>query len=206
MAESIETFIERLRQDGVDQGKAEAERLREQAKGEAERIVQEAESRAKDIVATAEKEAERLRQRAHADLRMAARDTEARLRSRLESVLNAALAKRVDGELQDPQVLGKAIVAACGGTETETIEVPAGLEQAVGDALAKEVADGSWAAPRIEAGAEQPGFAYRLEGGRVEIDTTSVVEQLRDLVGESLLPVLFDDDKQEKDSDEANAE
>jgi V/A-type H+-transporting ATPase subunit E len=195
VADTIEAFVKRLRQDGVDAGRSEAETLIAAAKAEAARIVAAAERDAATRRQQAEAEAARLLAKGRADLSLAVRDTVARLRMSLGVILTDLLARRAGRSLRDPDLVAEAIVAlvrahTAAGRAVPDVRVEPGLRDRVVAsalaALAEEVAAGKVGEAMIVAGCEQPGFTYVVEGATVSVDVQSVVEHLGEMVNPAL--------------------
>ena len=109
MAESIETFVAKLQNEGVEAGRQEAETIVAGAKSEAERIVADAQSQADKIIAGAKSEAENLLSRGQTELSLAARDAVLGLQETLSKSLQAILRYQADVTLHDVSFLGKVL-------------------------------------------------------------------------------------------------
>jgi V/A-type H+-transporting ATPase subunit E len=83
----IQALIERLRQQGVEAGRAARDQLVTEAEHEAEKIVKAAREKATEIVDDARREAERLETSGEDALRVAVRDTVLRMRETLRKRL-----------------------------------------------------------------------------------------------------------------------
>lgn len=108
----IETLIARLREEGVDEGRAEAERLIEEAEARARRIVEAAEAEAAAKRKAVEADAQKLKHAGEAALKIAMRDAVLELKEGLSE----RFAERVQGVIsaamtQDDQVLKDLILA-----------------------------------------------------------------------------------------------
>ena len=109
MAESIEAFVAKLQQEGVQAGRQEAEKLRADAEAQAEQIVKDAQAQAEKIISDARAEGERILSRSKADLELAARDTVLRLQEALCEALRAVISRGVEKPLSDVDFVGKAL-------------------------------------------------------------------------------------------------
>ena len=87
MENKLQELTEKLYNEGLSKGRAEAEAVREQAKREAQRVVAEAQEKAKEIVAAAEKAAEQLAANAENEVRMAAGQLKSALRQQIEGMV-----------------------------------------------------------------------------------------------------------------------
>lgn len=118
----VQELINRLREEGVQAGRQEADR-----------VVQEARKQAAQIVAQAKEEAEEMRKKARADiesertaafwaLHMAARDTQIRLREIVKSSFATRVKRLVSGELQHRDFLRQIILAIAGRAASQVKE------------------------------------------------------------------------------------
>jgi len=126
----VEQLIARLRDQGVKAGRSEADAIIEQAKNQAETTVAEAEQKAARIVDEARTEAKRLETAGKEALRIATRDTILRFQQELMDYFNERVRRLVSEQLEDPEILGRLIVAVAGDAartagvaESEDIEV-----------------------------------------------------------------------------------
>ena len=74
MTETIESFVEKLKSEGVEEGKRQAEQLREDAEQQARQIISDAEKQAQKAIGDAKAEAESILFRNRTELELAARD------------------------------------------------------------------------------------------------------------------------------------
>ncbi len=200
MADTIESFVTKLKEEGVEAGKAEAERIRADARADADKTIAEAKAEAERLVASAGEEAEQLLAKAKADLALAVRDTVARLRAQLEAILTDVLANGSTEALRDPAIIAEAIVAivkahadqAAAGELSASVqdELKAKIEKQAMSGLAEAVKDGAVRKSLISGGQEVPGFAYTVSGATIEVDPQSAVEHLMDMVNPKLRSLI----------------
>lgn len=118
-ASGVETLLARLREEGVEAGRAEADR-----------ILAEAETRARDTLAEAEAEAERLRAEARRDadrfrragedaLRIAVRDAVLALKQELTDRFTGRIAGAVSEAAKDEALLTRMILEVAGRARTD---------------------------------------------------------------------------------------
>jgi len=194
MVDSIETFVEKLQNEGVEAGKQAAEKIQAQAKEEAARIVQDAQAEAERIIAEAKKQAEGLRARTETELRLAARDTAIRLQDTLARGIRRVVAAKVEDHLADAEFLKdliRAIVLEYVQADTKgksgiTINVPKDMFSR----LADWAVDTLHKAPEIRGRTvdlrgvlAEAGFEYTAEEGTIEVTLHSVVEVLSEFLG-----------------------
>jgi len=204
----VQALIDRLRAEGVEAGRQEADRL-----------VEDARLRASEIVAEARREAERERERARADadaekraareaLELAARDALIALKERLTAAFSDQLGRMVARALAEPATLEQLVLEVggrvrpsadrpatvmlpdaavgvdelrrTGGRETETDRALDGLVARIG---AERLREGVSLA---RGGPGRPGLVVRLDGEDVEIDLTD--EAVAEILRAHLLP------------------
>lgn len=113
-AAGVEALIDRLRQEGAERGRTEAERLLADARAEAERIRAEARADAERLLADARREVEQHRASAQQALDLAVRDTVLALKNRLSERFEEHVRRLVSHELGDRELLGKLILEVAG--------------------------------------------------------------------------------------------
>jgi vacuolar-type H+-ATPase subunit E/Vma4 len=212
MADSIESFVNKLQNEGVEAGRKEAETIRADAQKEADRIVKEAEEKAEKIRQDAERDAEDTRQRGRTDLELAARDTVLRLRETLNRALRTVLVRGTEESLRDTDFLKGLIhdvvmqYAQADQEGKTSVEVRVS-DEAIDDLtewcrqqLAPEAQDAG-AAVDIKGTLAEAGFEYQVQDANVEVTQTSVVETLQDLVSPRLRDMLAKA-TEEKDGDQ----
>lgn len=201
MAGTIEAFVEKLQAEGVEAGRAEAERIRTEAEHKAAALIREAEARAHGILDKATAECRLLRTRTETELRLAARDTVVRLRETLARALRAVLESAVKTKLAEPafleHVLHDAIMAYVRadvtGNGSVTINVTPDMRQRLAgwvvSSLQPEV-QGQGVTVDLLGTLKAAGFEYRITEGTVDVTTESVVSILSELVGPELRKLL----------------
>jgi len=202
MAESIETFVAKLQNEGVEAGRQEAQSIVSGAKTEAEKIVADAQSQADKIIAQAKTEAENLLSRGQTELSLAARDAVLRLQETLGKSLQAILRYQAGETLQDVGFLRNVLhelillyakdeLAAKGGI---TFNVSHELRGKLADWALKEIGqdrlDDIGIHMDLHGTLASAGFEYSAAGSTIEVTLDSVVETLSSLVGPDLRKVL----------------
>lgn len=203
MVETIETFVAKLQEEGVQAGQAAAEKLKTDAEAQARKIITEAQEKAQKIVTDAETNAQSLLDRSKTDLKLAARDTVGQLRETLTDCLNAVIAQGSKDVLCDLDFLGKTlhdIVMLYAKADLERklhidINVPGEIQQDLKSWALKELGEKAIAEVRpsfdLKGRLKQVGFEYSVGGGgTVEVTLDSVVEMLSQLVTPALRDVL----------------
>lgn len=124
----VQALIDRLRDEGVEAGEKEAERLVAEARERANRIVEEARAEAEAERERARAEIEAEKKAANEALRLAARDTVLDLRGEMSQRFSAQIRRLVGRELRDPEFLKRLILEVAGralpeGHETERMQI-----------------------------------------------------------------------------------
>ena len=190
--ENLDALLNKIRSEGVDAAKAEADALLAKAKADADAIVAAAKKEAETALATAKAEAERAAQGAEATIRQAARDVLLKLGQDITALLERTLGGAVDESLKAGPLVEKlvadAVTAYIKGGAAEVVAAP-DVAQALKTKLAaqKEVT--------VVTDAQMgTGFRVKLAGGRVEHDFTgaSVTDALAALLRPQLAELLKD--------------
>ena len=202
MADSVESFVEKLQKEGVDAGRAEAGKIAEKAKAEGEKVVADAKAEADRIIQAARTQAEQTLAQGRNELEMAGRDALLRLRQTigdvLKTVLHAAAAEALsdDGffaDLLQSVVLQYAEKDAMGKGPVEIHVNADKLKVATEWAIRKMTEHGGedWAR-RIDLkdGLQAVGFEYRVSGGTVEVTAESVAAVLAEMVGPQVREII----------------
>jgi V/A-type H+-transporting ATPase subunit E len=121
----VQQLVERLRQDGVDEGTKEAERLVSDARREAAAILEQAERDAVALREEAGRACSQTQAAAEQALALAVRDAQLELRTEIEDRFVTQLARLVAGRLEDAGFVEKLILAAAGRSapDDEPLEV-----------------------------------------------------------------------------------
>lgn len=204
MAQTIDTFISRLRAEGVEAAKKEAEEIKRQAQQEAEEILRAAKAEAERILAESERQRKITLERTRTDLELAARDIVGYLRATLSRALTALLAKSVEAAFSDPEFLKQLILQvvreyAAADLRQQgplSIRVPQGTEEKLRDwllAQCRQLAAASGTAefaPELAGTLTKAGFEYKVSAGTVEVTTDSVVELLKQILTPELQAII----------------
>jgi V/A-type H+/Na+-transporting ATPase subunit E len=202
MAHTIETFVSKLQEEGVQAGQQAAEKLRADAQAEADKIIADAKAQAEKIIADAETEAQGKIDRAQTEMQLAARDTVAKLRDTLEHCLAALFSEATAEKLQDTDFVGKAlyeIVTMYAKSEKDQkavvhINVPDEMRTQLKEwalaTLGSETVDKARPRFELKGKLKQVGFEYEVHGGTVEVTTASVTQLLSDMVTPALQELL----------------
>jgi V/A-type H+-transporting ATPase subunit E len=202
MAETIETFVTKLQQEGVEAGRAEADKIKQEARKQAEQIVDDAQKQAEDIVSQAKKQADELVERSKTELQLAARDTVARLREALTAALQAVLTEAAKSKLEDIDFLGQTlhdIVMSYAKADLQhrsvirinvSSETRDKLKEWAFKEVGQEVVEQVRPSLDLKGRLKKAGFEYRVDGGTVEVTQDSVVETLCDILTPALRELI----------------
>lgn len=122
VASGVEELINRLKNEGVEKGQAQAEQIVSEAKAHAQSMVKQAQQQADQIVSKAREEAENLKRAAHEALEVAFRDTTLALKTQLTQRFTGEVQRLVGAEMQKPELLQKLILELAGKEKEEVAE------------------------------------------------------------------------------------
>jgi vacuolar-type H+-ATPase subunit E/Vma4 len=203
MATTLEDFVAKLHADGVESGRAEAERLVTEARRQVEAMRHEAESQARVMLAQAEAQAKLLKEQAETELRLAARDTLLQLRASLTSALESILRRALTPVLLDPAVLAELVrhvmvqyaSADARGGQRMVVDVPEHLAEALaGWGLAELGAslEGHESYYDVRGVLSEAGFEYHVRGETIDMTISAVADVLNELLRPQLWQLLAD--------------
>jgi len=116
----VDALIERLRNDGVVAGQAEAENIIHDAHKRAEWIISEAQSNAQQIVDKAKVDANEINHAAQDALKLATRDAMLKLRDTLLGSFSEEVGRVVGTQMADREFMSKLILALAGRVRDKT--------------------------------------------------------------------------------------
>jgi len=116
----VEALIERLRDEGVASGRAQAEQIAAEARKQSDQLIQEAEARARAILESARLEAESLRKGGEEALRIAMRDTVLRLKAELSDRFSDEVKRLIAAEMEQETFIERLILEVAGRARQET--------------------------------------------------------------------------------------
>jgi V/A-type H+-transporting ATPase subunit E len=185
-AHGVQALVDRLRADGVEAGRREADALLAAARDEAQRLLAAARDEARLLAESARAAIEVERSAAREGLRLAWRDALLSLRDEVEHRFGERLQRRLAGQLEDGEVLRRLALAA-GAAAVPADDDLRGLTAAT---LAGLLAEGIELSPR--AGSQALVLWHRETGLALELSDEALaawlLEQLsphfRALLGE----------------------
>ena len=122
VASGVDTLIARLRDEGVNSGRSQAEQLVKEAEVRAEAIVKQAQTQADQIVSKAREEAENLKRAGNQALEVAFRDTTLSLKTQLAQRFTGEVRRLIGAETQKPELLEKLILEVAGRVKEEVAQ------------------------------------------------------------------------------------
>jgi len=185
----VQDLIDQLKNDGVTQGRAEAERLVAEARSEAIELVDNARAEAQQIVAQARQEAEQITRNGNQALQLAGRDATLQLKESLQQEFENRLGLLVGQSLRDPELIRQLILeiassvapkggsAAAAGTPQTQMLISAGRDDEAAsklDDLVRQLS-GQMLTDGVELhldGSSESGVRVRLLDQELEIDLT----------------------------------
>ncbi len=201
MADTIESFVARLKTEGVEVAQQQADQLRGDAEKQAQEVLLDAKKQAEKILADAKTEAEGIIARSKTELSLAARDAGLKLRESLEKAMNTVLSDRVDGVLDSPEYLKDFLQNLVSSYVEADLNGAGNITINVKPEMRKELA--SWAIKILSKLARehhdsvsimdtlnQAGFEFNLTGATIEVTQDSVTQTLMELVGPELREVF----------------
>lgn len=121
-ASGVEALLDRLREEGVEAGRAEAARLVSEAEDRARETLREAEAEAQRIRTEARAEAERHRRAGEKALRVAVRDAVLQLKAERSDRFAQRISGAVSEAARDPSMLQRMILEVAGKARDEASE------------------------------------------------------------------------------------
>ena len=190
--ENLDALLVKIRTEGVDKARAEADAIVAQARKDAEKIVATARSEAEQCKAQAQADADRFQQGAEATLRQAARDVRMKLEQDITSLLERTLGGEVDATLEAGAIVGKLVEEAV-ETYLRDGAVTVAVAPKLAEALKARLAQKGEVTVVTDA-QMGTGFRVLLKGGRVEHDFTgeAVTQALTALLRPQLAKLLKD--------------
>lgn len=193
----LESLIEKIKRDGIEEAKKSSDEIINKAKKEAEEILKSAREGAKKILADAKADSKKLQTNTEKSLQQAARDLILSLKDELRKVFAKALKAKVSAELTPHFMSG--LIAKI--VDNWTKKKGASLEVLVSDKDKKQLEKilfsqlKTQAKERIEIKVStsiEKGFRIGIKGEDLYYDFTdeSITEALRELLNPSLSTML----------------
>jgi len=162
MVDTIESFVEKLQEEGVRAGQANAEKIVAEAQRQAQQIVEKAQSQAQQTLTDTQRQAEATLAKAQTELHLATRDTVLHLRDVLTQCLRAVLVGPVEQKLNDAGFLGELLAEAVRQYAQADGEGRGEMEIHVRPELHGKLAE--WAISQLHQAAQTPSVSVGLKG------------------------------------------
>lgn len=195
METQLDSLIQRIEKEAVDEARQKAEQILAEARKQAEAILAEAHQQAEATVADARRQADQFKASGEMALRHAARDLELQLKDRIQALLDRAFRRQV-GQVLEPDFLRELILriaetwARDGQLEVEVSQADReALEALVFSGLRQELKD----AITLTTGSRSArGIRVGLRGQDVYYDFTdaAMAESLREYISPRLRKAL----------------
>jgi V/A-type H+/Na+-transporting ATPase subunit E len=115
----VEALIARLREEGVQSGRAEAERIVAEAGRQAAAILREAHSKAQEVLRQAREDADRIRAAGEEALRVAMRDSILKMKGHLSTRFSEEVRRLVAADMAQEAFLARLILEVAGRARRE---------------------------------------------------------------------------------------
>ena len=196
---NLESLIEKINKEAIEQGRQTAEEMVAKARVDAQNMVAGAKSEAEKIVAKAQSEAEKMQENGKQALRQAARDVELALKERLSALFDRVFRREVGEVLTSKFLEGVILKLVTEWSKEGKVEIAvneadkkqletllfAKLEKSLKDSVTFRVSN-----------AVAKGFRVEQRGGSVYYDFTeeTIAASLKSFINPSLQAILNDKD------------
>ena len=119
IAAGVDALIDRLRSEGVANGRSQAEQIISDAKAEAEAIINQAQAEAEQLISQARTETDNIKRGGQEALKVAGRDTMLALKSQLAERFTGEVQRLVGTETDKPELLTRMILEVVGRAQEE---------------------------------------------------------------------------------------
>ena len=174
MSEELQSLLDKIRHEGVEKAKSEAEAILADARREADAVKAAAETEAAKTIASAKADAKAFEARAEATVRQAMRDVKLQLAAELEKQVEAFVSAGVKKAFASGDNVGAWITKAVDaylaqGEKGMAIALGGDCAKMAESVMAALAAKASSGGIEVEASPAFPdGFTIKLDGGRVE--------------------------------------
>ncbi len=201
MPETIESFVKKLQDEGVNAGKEAAEKIRNEAKLEADNMIADAKAEADQILAKARENAGKQLHRMQTELELAVRDAILKLRATIDRVLSAMLSQKVEKHFSDPDFLGQiireVIIAYAKADAAKQTDLKINISGKMGENFKDDILKNLFQSLNeeqekiiLQTSLSKAGFEYKIDGATVEVSPDSISELISEMVGPGLQEIL----------------
>jgi len=186
----IQELAKKLQQEGVDQGKEEAQKIITSAQEEAAKIQKEAEEKKQAIIAEAQQQADKILESGKQNLQLAARDVTLQLKKDVEQIFQNLLNKQVKENLKKSDIV-KELLQNLISQYTQNSGHSFTVE--ISESLSSDLE--SWLVSEVKATCEKndniAGFlVHDPDGGCVEVTNDSVQDALSPYLSDVVKGIL----------------
>lgn len=201
MPDSIESFVKKLQEEGVNAGKKAAEEIKNSAKREADDIIANAKTRADQILVKAKTDADNQFSRMKTELELAARDTVLKLRETIGQVFSSMLSQKIEKHLSDPdflrQIIREVIITYAKADAAQPNNMKINISDKIGENIYDDMLKHLFQNLNeeqdkivLQRSLSKAGFEYTIDGATVEVSPDSISELISDMVGPGLQEIL----------------
>ena len=185
---NLALLVEEIKNDGVEKGRIEAEKIIDDAKKEAATIIAKAKREAESTVAAAKNEADSIKKMTQSSARQAGVSLVASLKQSIDNMLSQAFKAIVKNSMQNDELVKKMLLSFAGrlspGSDVEitlssAVDVDA-LTKAVLSEVRKDISQGI----SLKAAPNFSGISVQLKGDSVKYELTD------SLLKEMIFPFL----------------
>ena len=208
MAETIEGFVEKLRDDGIKAGQEAAAQIKSEAQQKAEQTIEAANAQAQKIIEKAESEAESVYNKSQTELKLAIRDAVLKLHDTIAKSISKVLVKPVEDTLSNTEFLATILQDIIVQYADSDSKGKTQIDINVSDKQCKELTElvlnrlkesekSDDVSLNFHTVLQKAGFEYKLSGATVEVTQDSIVQLLTELVSPRLRELLSQDMQEE---------
>jgi V/A-type H+-transporting ATPase subunit E len=191
----LDSLIEKIRKEGIEEAQQNADQIIKDAKQKAASLVEQAKEDAEKIIADGKKQVDQYRDTAEIDLKQSARNFELLLKEKLNSLFDNVFKRQVDAELKPnflKEMILKIIENWAKGTQTEIVLNENDKKQ-LEDVLFSGIKDDLKKSINLRVSSEIiNGFRIGLKGDQVYYDFSdeTIAEVLKSLINPKLKEIL----------------
>ena len=190
----LDSLIEKIRRDGIEEAKNSAGQIVKEANQKAARIIEEAEKEAQKLISEGKSKVDQFRSTAEADLMQSARNAELLLKEKINRLFDAVFKREVNENLTPgfmKEIILKITEHWAKGSEKEIILGDSDknqLEALLFNSIKSDLTRGI----TLKTGTDTSGFRIGLKGADVFYDFSgeAISELLKSLVNPNLKAIL----------------
>jgi len=125
----IQQLAEQLHQEGIEKGKLDAQKIKEQAEQEAKEIIANAEKKASEMIANAEKKISDYEENSKQNLQLALRDITLSIQQNMSEILQKIATVETKKELNNADFIKELILDTTKSLNTDMLELSPKLQK-----------------------------------------------------------------------------